>query len=59
MALTTSSNLDLTSKLKLSEGEIDSYKKLLIDLQNQISEMKVKSLNNEVNNRNNKSTKLN
>lgn len=58
MALTTSSNLDLTSKLKLSEGEIDSYKKLLIDLQNQISEMKVKSLNNEVNNRTTNQLKL-
>ena len=48
VALTTSHNLDLTSKLKLAEGEIESYKKLLQNYHNEISEMKVKHLNNEL-----------
>lgn len=41
----TTLNLDLTSKLKISEGEIESYKKLLIDYQNELSEMKNKHIN--------------
>lgn len=45
VAKTTSLNLDLTTKLKISEGEIESYKKILIDYQNQLSEMKVKHIN--------------
>lgn len=45
VGITTSLNLELTSKLKLSEGEIESYKKILVDYQNEISEMKVKHLN--------------
>ncbi len=48
VALTTSLNLDLKSKLKLAEGEIESYKKILHDYQTEISEMKVKHLNTEV-----------
>ena len=48
VALTTSLNLDLKSKLKLAEGEIESYKKILHDYQTEISEMKVKHLNSEV-----------
>jgi hypothetical protein len=32
----------------VAEGEIESYKKILLDYQNEISEMKVKHLNNEV-----------
>jgi len=32
----------------VAEGEIESYKKILLDYQNEISGMKVKHLNNEV-----------
>lgn len=42
---TTQLNLELTSKLKLAEGEIDSYKRILAEYQNEISDMKVKHLN--------------
>lgn len=45
VGITTSLNLELTSRLKLAEGEIESYKKILVDYQNEISEMKVKHLN--------------
>jgi len=45
VGLTTSLNLELTSRLKLAEGEIESYKKILVDYQNEISGMKVKHLN--------------
>lgn len=41
----TSLNLELTSKLKISEGEIESYKKLLSDYQNELFEMKNKHIN--------------
>ena len=41
----TSLNVDLTSRLKLSEGEVESYKKILIEYQNELSEMKLKHLN--------------
>ena len=41
----SSLNLDLTSKLKISEGEIESYKKLLSDYQNELFEMKNKHIN--------------
>lgn len=45
VAKTTSLNLDLASKLKINEGEIESYKKILLDYRNELSEMKVKQLN--------------
>ncbi len=45
VGLTTSLNLELTSRLKLAEGEIESYKKILVDYQNEISDMKVKHIN--------------
>lgn len=38
-------NIDLTSKLKITEGELDSYKKLLSDYKSQLSEMKCKQIN--------------
>lgn len=38
-------NIDLTSKLKINEGELDSYKKLLSDYKSQLSEMKCKQIN--------------
>ena len=41
----TTHNLDLTSKLKISEGEIESYKKLLVQYQSELSEMKNKHIN--------------
>lgn len=41
----TSLNLELSSKLKISEGEIESYKKLLSDYQNELFEMKNKHIN--------------
>lgn len=41
----SSLNLELTSKLKISEGEIESYKKLLTDYQNELFEMKNKHIN--------------
>jgi hypothetical protein len=44
VAKTTSLNLELTTKLKISEGEIQSYKKLITDFQAELSEMKVKQL---------------
>ena len=49
VAITSSLNLDLTSRLKLSEGEIESYKKILLDYQNEISDMKLKHLNEVIN----------
>lgn len=45
VAKTTSLNLDLASRLKINEAEIESYKKILIDYRNELSEMKVKQLN--------------
>ena len=45
VGITTQLNLELTSKLKLAEGEIDSYKRILQEYQNEISDMKVKHLN--------------
>jgi hypothetical protein len=45
VAHTTTINLDLTSKLKISEGEIETYKKILVDYQNELSQMKLKQLN--------------
>lgn len=42
---TSSLNLELSSKLKISEGEIESYKKLLSDYQKELFEMKNKHIN--------------
>lgn len=42
VAKTTSINFELTSQLKISQGEIESYKKILVDYQNKLTEMKVK-----------------
>lgn len=42
---TSSLNLELRSKLKISEGEIESYKKLLSDYQNELFELKNKHIN--------------
>lgn len=42
VAKTTSINFDLTSQLKISQGEIESYKKILVDYQNKLTEMKIK-----------------
>lgn len=58
VGITTQLNLELTSKLKLSEGEIESYKKILVDYQNEISEMKVKHLNEIKNEYHKESDKL-
>lgn len=42
---TMAMNIDLTSKLKINEGELESYKKLLSDYKAQLSEMKCKQIN--------------
>lgn len=45
MSKATKTNLDLTSKLKISEAEIESYKKILQEYQHELSEMKIKNIN--------------
>jgi hypothetical protein len=44
---TTNSNLDLTAKLEVAENEIESYKKILNNYQNEISDLKIKFINSE------------
>jgi hypothetical protein len=41
----TSTNIDLSTKLKIAEGEIENYKKILFDYQSELSQMKVRNLN--------------
>jgi hypothetical protein len=47
---TTSLNLDLNARLEVAESEIESYKKILSNYQNKISEMKIKCIEDNNNN---------
>ena len=49
---TTSLNLDLNARLEVAESEIESYKKILSNYQNKISEMKIKCIEDNNNNNN-------